>query len=264
MENGVCGQPAKGMYTFYARGNGLTSSDTGVGVFDAVRITIGIRTFEILGADGTPIGSVMTTGLTSGSPPPGSPLATVSSNFAIAGGTGAFLGVRGQSNDIGAAVPGGISTRTASIAEDQANRRKNGGGKGRMLFTLFPMSTPQIVSTPSGPAIVHSKDFSPVTSSKPAGAGEILSLVATGLGPTVPGVDPGQSFPASPPANVNSPVQVSVNGKAAKVIGAVGYPGAVDGYQVNFQVPADTAQGPAAVQLTVAWIPGLAVSVPVQ
>src|SRR5205807_6642671 len=131
--------------------------------------------------------------------------------------------------------------------EDQANRRKNGGGKGRMLLTLFPMSTPQIVTTPNGPAIVHSKDFSPVTSSKPAGAGEILSLVATGLGPTVPGVDPGQPFPASPPAVVNSPVAVIVNGKPAEVTAAVGFPGAVDGYQVNFRVPSDAAKGPATI-----------------
>ena len=42
---------------------------------------------------------------------------------------------------------------------------------------------------------------------------------------------------ASPVAEVNSPVQVIVNGKVAQVIGAVGYPGAVDGYQVNFRVP---------------------------
>jgi uncharacterized protein (TIGR03437 family) len=57
-----------------------------------------------------------------------------------------------------------------------------------------------------------------------------------------PGVDHGQPFPSSPLANVNSPVEVSVNGKAAEVVGAVGYPGAVDGYQVNFRVPSDTTK----------------------
>ena len=65
-------------------------------------------------------------------------------------------------------------------------------------------------------------------------------------------------------AVVNSPVEVTVNGKAAEVIGAVGYPGAVDAYQVNFRVPPDTAKGPASIQLSAAWILGAPVSIPVQ
>src|SRR5574337_1612411 len=41
----------------------------------------------------------------------------------------------------------------------------------------------------------------------PAAAGEVLSLFARGLGPVKPGVDPGQPFPSSPLATVNSPVR---------------------------------------------------------
>src|SRR5690242_4293063 len=33
------------------------------------------------------------------------------------------------------------------------------------------------------------------------------------------------------------PVEVTVNGKSAEVLAAVGYPGAIGGYQVNFRVP---------------------------
>jgi uncharacterized protein (TIGR03437 family) len=126
------------------------------------------------------------------------------------------------------------------------------------------MTVPQIVSTANGPAVVHSKDFSLVTSSKPAAAGELLSLFATGLGPVTPGVNPGQSFPSSPLAAVNSPVEVTVNGKAAEVLGAVGYPGAVDGYQVNFRMPSDAAKGVAAIQVSAAWIAGTPVNIAVQ
>lgn len=43
-----------------------------------------------------------------------------------------------------------------------------------------------------------------------------------------------------------------------------GYPGAVDGYQVNFQLPSATASGTATIQLSAAWIQGPAVNVPVQ
>ena len=86
------------------------------------------------------------------------------------------------------------------------------------------MESPEIAMSAGGPAIGHSSDFSLVTASRPAAAGEILSLFAKGLGPVNPRVDPGGPFPSSPLATVNSPVEVTVNGKAAEVLSAVGYP----------------------------------------
>jgi uncharacterized protein (TIGR03437 family) len=150
------------------------------------------------------------------------------------------------------------------MAEDPANRRINGGGTIRFFLHVIPLTTPQIATTAGGPAVTHAGDFTLVTASKPAAAGEILSLFATGLGPTNPGVDPGQPFPSSPAAAVNSPVDVTVNGKPAEVLGAVGYPGAVDGYQVNFRVPPDAAKGVAAIQVSAAWVASTAVNIPVQ
>jgi uncharacterized protein (TIGR03437 family) len=126
------------------------------------------------------------------------------------------------------------------------------------------MSWPTVVTTAGGPAIVHSSDFSLVSSSKPAAAGEILSLFATGLGPTRASLTPGQPFPSSPLAVVNSPIDVTVNGKSAEVLGAVGYPGTVDSYQVNFRVPSDTPKGSSSLQVTAAWIPGPPVSITVK
>ena len=94
--------------------------------------------------------------------------------------------------------------------------------------------------------------------------GEVLSLFATGLGPVVPAVDPGLPFPSNPPAAVNSPVAVSVNGKPADVLGAVGYPGAVDAYQVNFQIPSGAGAGVVPLQLTAGYITGSPVAIPIQ
>ncbi|HWT79137.1 MAG TPA: hypothetical protein VN648_10085, partial [Candidatus Methylomirabilis sp.] len=91
-----------------------------------------------------------------------------------------------------------------------------------------------------------------------------LSLFASGLGPIRPAVDPGQPFPASPLAVVNSPVTVTVNGEPAEVLAAVGYAGAVDAYQVNFRVPPDTAKGTAVIQVNAAWIPGPSVNITVR
>ena len=241
-----------------------TAPSPGQAISDTMRNAVGVSTFEILKSDGTPIGTIVTNGFAGGSAPPGARLtAAAGSNFVITGGTGAFLGARGQ---IGVATnpPGVVFARSASMTEDAANRRINGGATQRYVIHLIPMSPPQIVITPSGPAVTHSSDFSLVTSSNPAAAGGVLSLFATGLGPTVPAVDPGQPFPSSPLAAVNSPVEVKVNGKSAEVLGAVGYPGSVEGYQVNFRVPADTAKGPASIQLSAAWISGTAVGIAVQ
>ncbi|MBI2816913.1 MAG: hypothetical protein HYX72_08230 [Acidobacteria bacterium] len=92
----------------------------------------------------------------------------------------------------------------------------------------------------------------------------MLTLFATGLGPTRPGVDPGKPFPASPLVTVNSPVEVLVNGRPAEVLASVGYPGAVDSYQVNFRVPSETARGVATIQVAAAWIAGPELRIAVQ
>jgi uncharacterized protein (TIGR03437 family) len=222
------------------------------------------ETYEILQSDGvTPVGNIMINGLNSGSPTPPGPIVG-GQNFAIVGGTGAFFGARGQKGGRNNLLSGAVNARTASITEDPANRRLNGGGHILTVLYLVPMFRPEIVATPNGPAVTHSNDFSLVTASKPAVPGEILSVFATGLGPTRTSLDPGQPFPSSPLAVVNSPLAVTVNGKSAEVLGAVGYPGSVEGYQVNFRLPSDTAKGAVSLLLTVAWIPGAPVSIPVQ
>lgn len=125
------------------------------------------------------------------------------------------------------------------------------------------MSRPEIATTVAGPAIFH-VDFSPVTAAKPAKAGEVLIVRATGLGPTVPGIDPGQPFPADALQQVNSPVEVTVNGQSAEVVNKIGWPGQVDTYRLDFRVPDGTRAGTAAIQLTAAWITGASVNIPIQ
>ncbi len=261
----VNGQPVKGTHVRSAVNVLLRTAPTpGQAIADTVRTGLAVFTFEILKSDGNPIGTIVTNGFAAGPAPPGAPLsATAGSNFVIAGGTGAFLGARGQM-EMAANPPGVAVQRGASITEDPASRRVNGGGTQRYIVHLIPMESPEIAVTPAGPAITHSNDFSLVTTSKPAAAGEILSLFAKGLGPVIPGVDPGQPFPSSPLATVNSPVEVMVDGKPAEVLSAAGFPGAVDGYQVNFRLHSDTPRGLASIQVSAAWISGAAVSIPVR
>ena len=191
--------------------------------------------------------------------PPGPPAGN--QNYTIVGGTGAFFGVRGQKGNGNSRLSSTVPVRTASITEDASRRRQNGGGHIGAVLYVIPMETPDIVITANGPAVTHSGDFSLVSVSEPAAAGEVLSLFATGLGPTRASLNPGQPFPSSPLAVVNSPIDVTVNGESAEVLGAVGYPGSVNGYQVNFRVPTDIAKGPASIQVSAAWITGTSVSI---
>ena len=203
--------------------------------------------------DGTRIGSIHIDGIAGGGTFPGAPQA-VTGGYIVNGGTGPFIGARGYFQPVQDATAG---ERTTSACEDPSLRRVNAGGRGKRhpVLYLVPLVQPQIISTANGPAIVHG-DGNLVTAAKPAKAGEVLTLFATGLGPTRPGVDPGQPFPDNPPQVVNSPVQVLVNGNPGDVLYAGGYPGAIDGYQLNFRVPDGATQGSASIQLSSAWILG--------
>jgi hypothetical protein len=257
----VNGKPAKGGYV--ARGQVAlerTAPAPGQAVSDIQRNGPVTERFEIMQADGTPVGTIMTIGQTAGSPPPGSPAALTQSNLAIVGGTGAFLGARGQVGVVSIIR----NPRNAYFTEDPANRRVNGGGLFRFVLYLIPMSRPEIAASSSGPAVVHSSDFKLVSASNPAHPGEILSLFATGLGPVRPNVEPGKPFPASPLAAVNSPMDVLVNGASTEMLAAAGYPGSTDGYQVNFRVPGDTPKGTAALQVSAAWITSSTVQIVIQ
>jgi len=258
----VNGEPVKGTLVGRPWAVDLSPAPhSGQAIADTTRISVGFRTFDILKTDGTPIGTLIVAGLNGGTIPPGPNFGT--QNFAIIGGTGGFLGARGQQG--GRQTPDfTILPRAASIAEDPANRRRNGGGRVRWLLGVIPMNRPEVIVTNGEPLIAHAGDSKLVTTSNPAAPGETLVLFATGLEPTVPGVDFGQPFPSNSLAVVNSPLKVTVNGNAADVAVAAGFPGGVDTYQVQFRVPAGIPPGPASVQLTAAWIPGTPVTIPIR
>ena len=259
----VNGQPVKGTMLRDQRSVSLNANPTpGQAIGDTGRLAVVTDYFEVQKPDGTPIGTIISTGVGPGTPPPGAPLSAALGNFAIISGTGAFLGVRGQVAQN--PFPQTSSLRQASVTEDPANRRLNGGGRTRFLMHVIPLERPDIMRNGNGPSIYHSADALLVSSNKPAAAGETLTLLATGLGPTKPGVDPGSPFAGSPSAAVNSPVAITVNGQSAEVLEAIGYPGTVDAYQVTFRVPTNAAQGIAAIQIFSAWIAGVPAKIAIQ
>jgi len=254
----INGSPAKGVMVFQGQGIYLRPTPTpGQAIGDVTRDACMFWRWEFLKSDGSQIGSVFALGLSMGTPPPGSPLGSAAANNAITGGTGAFIGAKGTQTNAG------VNYRFASQAEDPSMRRTNGGGKGRFLLQIWPMFRPEILVTPAGPTVFH-LDFSPVTSDRPAQRGEILIVYAKGLGPTSPGVNPGDLFPLEALAVATSPVEVLVDGKASPAINQVGVPGTTDTYRVDFRVPDTAAAGMVPIQVSAAWVKGTAVRIPVR
>ncbi len=252
-------KPAKGTVLF--RELGLTISPTpssGQAIGDIRRSGVADILWEFLQEDGTLVGAMASHGMFGGDRQPGTPQDSAGGFLFVTGGTGAFLGVRGQQSGIGL-FPDSRFYRQASVSEDPANRRAYGagGGKFRYVFHLIPLQRPEVVS-------VFHANFTPVSPTSPARAGETLVLSATGLGPTRPGVDPGQPFPSSPLQEVNSPLDVMLNGKSVTILNKVGWPGTAGVYRVDFRLPDDANSGEARLQLSAAWIPGPEAQFPVR
>jgi len=254
------GQPVRGMWAQHSRGFTVRpAAPPRTAIGDIVRNNSSQIVLEILSTDGSQTGSIVCVGLGGGSAVPGAPLGVTQDNFVIAGGSGAFLGARGTCGRSVVAV----ANRVASMTEDPSTRRINGGGRSRWVIQIIPMSRPEIVTMPAGPTIFHS-DFGMVTSDRPARPGETLIAFATGLGPVLPSVNPGDPFPGSPFVTVTSPVEVIVDGSASPAINQIGVPGTTDTYRVDFRVPEGTSAGVVPIQLSAAWIKGTPVRIPVR
>src|SRR5688572_21570895 len=105
----VNGQPMKGTHANAAAVMMLRTARTpGQAIADTFRQVMSVSTFEILKSDGTSIGTIVASGLFAGDAPPGSPTAAAGGNFVVTGGTGAFLGARGQLS-VAAAAPGVVT-----------------------------------------------------------------------------------------------------------------------------------------------------------
>jgi uncharacterized protein (TIGR03437 family) len=241
----VNGEPAKGVVVQAVRVYGLSTAPTPSRpvIADVTRASLRTQYFEILSADGTSLGTIITSGMNLPA-------------YAIVGGTGAFVGARGYSTQVAVTRP----ARLASASEDPSRRRIFGGGRTTQRLVIYPMTYPEVLTVNGQPAITRADGFTPISSARPAVAGEILSLFASGLGPVRSNIAPDEPFPSSPLAVVNSPVQVTVGGKPAEVLAAVGFPGSTNGYQVNFRVPDGVPPGDATVQISVAWIKASPVS----
>ena len=133
----IDGKPAKGTllctHTMFVL-NPAAVAGSMKAIADTSRAMMDDCSLEILTSEGKAVGTIFIHGLFGGPPPPHAPTAIAYSNLIVTGGTGAFLGVRGVAGQIGPWSP-----RVASVTEDPANRRVNGGGMETIVLQLFPM-----------------------------------------------------------------------------------------------------------------------------
>jgi hypothetical protein len=243
----VNGRPAKGLHMTCATRMGFSPSPRpGFAIADAT-INQGRQqcNWELLSSDGQFVGRLVDGGFYP---------------HAVLGGAGAYFGLTGEHVSAG-------TSRSTSVAEDPSMRRINGGGSGKATFYVVPRFWPQVLVEPEGPAVFHASDWSRVSTQKPARPGEVLMMWAKGLGPTRPALlPPGvKPFTTEPPyEQVNSPVDIVVNGVAAEVVSAIGWPGSLDTYRVDFRVPAGARTGAASLQVSSAWINSDAVEIRIQ
>src|SRR5207302_3340243 len=114
----VNGTPVKGTLILNPRLLNLGPTATpGQAIGDATRGNTCGGSFEILWPNGTQIGTIMVADMGGGPAPPGSPSAAAQGNFAVIGGSGAFMGVRGH----GGMTRAGVAARQASVTEDPVN-----------------------------------------------------------------------------------------------------------------------------------------------
>jgi uncharacterized protein (TIGR03437 family) len=252
----VNGQPARGVMVRRGTRVGLTTNQVpGQAIADTIRGFIDDGVWEIQTADGTAVGTFTTHGFIGGPAPPGAPAAAAGTNLAVTGGTGAFFGVGGQLT--AAPVTGSPGTRVqASVREDPANRRINGGNRSRFLVQLLPAFRPEIVVAPGGRAVFHAADGRPVTTGHPATVGEALTLYARSLGPQLPSAAGAGSQIAT------GAVQVVIDGLAADVISAAADPQRPDVYRINFVVPDGVLSPISTLSVSSAWVSSTPVQFP--
>jgi uncharacterized protein (TIGR03437 family) len=86
-------------------------------------------------------------------------------------------------------------------------------------------------------AVVKNVDFSLITASNPAKAGEVIVIYSTGLGQTTPALQTGSLQGSSSGFNNTGPVSVTIGGKDAAFVYSIAAPGFAGLYQTAVTVP---------------------------
>jgi hypothetical protein len=249
----VGGKQAAG--TFLASGIVVAPSNAaqpvpGTTIVDFTRNQMHNMVIEIMTPEKSQVGALYGFWMGAGGSAPGSPAG--GGVLAVLGGTGAYVGVRGQGANVAAS-----GLRVASMMEDPSRRRVNGGGRLNLGMNLSGAPSAEVVSA-------YHADFTPVTTARPVSSGEVLVLQVKAGWPVRPSLEAGKVFGEDPPHIVAIPVDATVNDVTAEVVNAIGWPGTRDRYRVDVRLPGGVAPGTARLRLNGAYLPGLPFEIPVR
>ena len=138
----------------------------------------------------------------------------------------------------------------------------NSNGAGAAFRTNVAAAAPALYYDAMG-GIALRPDFTLVRPNAPASAGEIIGLVATGLGATAPPLQNGQFAPAIP-VSVDQAVTATMGGRDARVLAALALPGYAGVYTVVVNVPAGLTAGNAMTQIRMGAAASNNVAIPVR
>jgi uncharacterized protein (TIGR03437 family) len=162
------------------------------------------------------------------------------------------MSLPGALNGVSAAL-GSYSARLLFVSPGQVDALLPfGAPAGSQMLTLTNAngtSAPIVLNVaPVAPALYdfafENADFSIVTSSNAAHAGDTLVFFTTGMGQTAPALQTGQIVPLGPPYYDTTPVTVTIGGMNANVIYSIAAPPYVAGlYQMAVTVPSGLSPG---------------------
>jgi hypothetical protein len=124
--------------------------------------------------------------------------------------------------------------------------------------------TPMVILEQGRVAIFHARDFTRVDRLHPARPGEELIVKASDLGPTIPPLPPGGTFPEEPFAKVIGNVAARVYSLPGDVGAKRGWPGETNVYRVDVRLPSNTPSGMCWMELSLNGVAGPAVEFPVR
>ena len=139
----------------------------------------------------------------------------------------------------------------------------NSNGAGAAFRTNVAATAPGLYYDTMG-GIALRQDFTLVRPNAAATAGELIGLVATGLGATTPALETGQFAPSIPPVAVSQTVTATMGGRAATVVAALALPGYAGVYTVVVVVPAGLPAGNAMTQIRAGGVASNNVAIPVR
>jgi uncharacterized protein (TIGR03437 family) len=165
---------------------------------------------------------------------------STSSGYPIPGATvaGASVAMNGTTAPIFYASPGQLNVQVPYSASGPVTVTVSVGGvpQGTANITVKSVA-PALFTLAQGRAAALNPDNSVNSSARPAAAGTVLSLYATGLGTVNPPVATGAAAGGSPPSSSTQGVTATIGGRSAVVQFAGAAPGYAGLDQVNIIVP---------------------------